>query len=53
MSAQLGDYNYCNDCGEMSDEEMNEFPIELCEVCEKLVCSRCTHSNCGPLEMFD
>jgi len=28
MSAQLGDYNYCNDCGEMSDEEMNEFPMQ-------------------------
>jgi hypothetical protein len=32
MSALSGDYNYCNDCGECSDEEMKEFPIELCEV---------------------
>ena len=53
MVAQPGDDNWCDGCGECSDEEMEKYPLEICEVCDKLVCSRCTHSNCGPLEHFD
>ena len=53
MVAQPGDFNWCDGCGECSDEEMKKYPLEICEVCDKLVCSRCTHSNCGPLEHFD
>ncbi len=53
MVAQPGDYNWCDGCGECSDEEMEKYPLEICEMCDKLVCSRCTHSNCGPLEHFD